>query len=144
MPLNLLPLIANQLTVTGSIMGTIDDMKNLMNLIARAGIEPEIGAVLPMEHSEEAFRAMWQGKTRGKTVFTRNAIGPVLLLCRLATPFEQSCHLDMAHQRSPSAKQGHQFCFNHLGRTQLATCVQDERFLGGQRAAASVSRASSN
>lgn len=70
-PLNLLPVIADQLTVTGSIMGTLDDMKNMMNLIAQAGIEPAIGAVLPMERAEEAFRAMWEGKTHGKTVFTR-------------------------------------------------------------------------
>jgi len=70
-PLNLLPMIADQLTVTGSIMGTLDDMKNMMNLIAQTRIKPEIGAVLPMERAEEAFRAMWDGKTHGKTVFTR-------------------------------------------------------------------------
>src|SRR6266404_2845929 len=62
-PLNLLPMIADQLTVTGSIMGTLDDMKKMINLIARAGIEPEIGAILPMERAQEAFRAMWEGKT---------------------------------------------------------------------------------
>jgi len=71
MALNLLPVIADQLTITGSIMGTLDDMKNMMNLIAQAEIEPEIGAVLPMVRAEEAFRAMWEGRTRGKTVFTR-------------------------------------------------------------------------
>jgi len=70
-PLNLLPMIADQLTITGSIMGTLDDMKNMMNLIAQAEIKPEIGAVLPMERAEEGFRAMWEGWTRGKTVFTR-------------------------------------------------------------------------
>jgi NADPH:quinone reductase-like Zn-dependent oxidoreductase len=70
-PLNLLPLIADQLTITGSIMGTLDDMKNMINLIAQARIEPEIGGVLPMEQAEEAFRAMWESRTRGKTVFTR-------------------------------------------------------------------------
>lgn len=70
-PLNLLPVISDQLTVTGSIMGTIGDMQNLANLIARTGIKPEIGAILPMGRAEEAFRAMWEGKTRGKTVFTR-------------------------------------------------------------------------
>jgi NADPH:quinone reductase-like Zn-dependent oxidoreductase len=69
--LNLLPLISDQLTVTGSIMGTLEDMKKMMILIAQAGIEPEIGAVLPMERAEDAFRAMWEGKTHGKTVFTR-------------------------------------------------------------------------
>lgn len=71
MALNLLPVIAGQLTITGSIMGTLDDMKNMMNLIAQAEIKPEIGAVVPMERAEEAFRAMWEGRTRGKTVFTR-------------------------------------------------------------------------
>ena len=71
MALNLLPVIADQLTITGSIMGTLDDMKNMMNLIAQAKIKPEIGAVVPMERAEEAFRAMWEGRTRGKTVFTR-------------------------------------------------------------------------
>ena len=70
-PLNLLPIIADQLTITGSIMGTLDDKRNMINLIAQAAIEPKIGAVLPMERAEEAFRAMWEGRTRGKTVFTR-------------------------------------------------------------------------
>lgn len=70
-PLNLLPVIADQLTITGSIMGTFDDMKSMMNLIVQAGIKPEICTVLPMERAEEAFRAMWEGKTNGKTVFTR-------------------------------------------------------------------------
>jgi D-arabinose 1-dehydrogenase-like Zn-dependent alcohol dehydrogenase len=70
-PLNLLPIIADQLTITGSIMGTLEDMNNMMNLISHAGIEPEIGEVLPMDRSVEAFRMMWEGKTSGKTVFTR-------------------------------------------------------------------------
>jgi len=70
-PLNLLSMIPDQLTVTGSIMGTLDDMQKLMHLIVRAGIKPEIGAVLPMERAEEAFGAMWEGKTHGKAVLTR-------------------------------------------------------------------------
>jgi NADPH:quinone reductase-like Zn-dependent oxidoreductase len=69
--LNLLPVVADQLTITGSIMGTLKGMEDMMRLIARAGIEPEIGVVLPMERAEEGFRAMWEGRTRGKTVFTR-------------------------------------------------------------------------
>ena len=68
--LNLLPVIADQLSITGSIMGTQADMRNRMSLIAQAGIEPEIGAVLPLGHAREGFRAMWEGRTRGKTVFT--------------------------------------------------------------------------
>src|SRR5262245_23228838 len=70
-PLNLLPVVADQLTITGSIMGTLKDMEDMMRLIVRAGIEPEIGAVLPMERAEEGFCTMWEGRTHGKTVFTR-------------------------------------------------------------------------
>ena len=70
-PLNLLPLVAGQLTITGSIMGTLKDMEDMVCLIARAGIEPEIGVILPMERANEGFRAMWEGRTHGKTVFTR-------------------------------------------------------------------------
>jgi NADPH:quinone reductase-like Zn-dependent oxidoreductase len=69
--LNLLPVFADQLTVTGSIMGTLKDMVDMVRLIALAGIEPEIATVLPMAGAEDGFRAMWEGRTRGKTVFTR-------------------------------------------------------------------------
>jgi NADPH:quinone reductase-like Zn-dependent oxidoreductase len=69
--LPLLPVVANQITVRGSIMGTLQDMKNMIAFIAGSGIKPEIGRVLPMERAEEAFQAMWHGKTHGKTVFTR-------------------------------------------------------------------------
>ena len=71
-PLHLLQVIADQLTITGSIMGTLTDMEHMIRLIASAGIEPEIGAVLPMERAEEGFRAMLEGHIRGKTVFTRH------------------------------------------------------------------------
>ena len=69
--LSLLSIISDQITVCGSIMGTLQDMKNLIAFISGAGIAPEIGEVLPMERAEEAFRAMWEGRTHGKTVFTR-------------------------------------------------------------------------
>ena len=69
--LSLLPMISEQITVCGSIMGTLQDMKNMIAFISSAGIAPEIGKVLPMERAEEAFRAMWEGTTHGKTVFTR-------------------------------------------------------------------------
>src|SRR5207249_3730485 len=61
--LNLIPIFADQLTITGSIMGTLQDMENMVRLIAQRGIEPEIGAILPMEQAEEGFRAMWEGRT---------------------------------------------------------------------------------
>src|ERR1700726_269625 len=69
--LSLLPIISEQITVCGSIMGTLQNMKDMIAFISSAGIAPEIGKVLPMERAEEAFRAMWEGTTHGKTVFTR-------------------------------------------------------------------------
>ena len=69
--MSLLPVFADQVTVTGSIMGTRKDMEDLMRLIARAGIEPGICTDLPMEQAAEAFLAMWEDRTRGKPVFTR-------------------------------------------------------------------------
>src|SRR5262245_3916475 len=70
-PLNLLPVVADQLTITGSIMGTLKDLEDMARLIALTRLEPEIVTVLPMERAEEGFRAMWEGRTRGKTVLTR-------------------------------------------------------------------------
>jgi len=70
-PLNLLPVVTDQITITGSIMGTLKDMEGMVSLIAQAGIEPEIGGVLPMERAAEGFRGMWEGRTHGKTVFSR-------------------------------------------------------------------------
>jgi NADPH:quinone reductase-like Zn-dependent oxidoreductase len=69
--LALLPMLGDQITVCGSIMGTLRDMKCMMTFIMSAGIKPEIGQVLPMERAQEAFRKMWQGETHGKTVFSR-------------------------------------------------------------------------
>jgi NADPH:quinone reductase-like Zn-dependent oxidoreductase len=69
--LPLLPMLSEQLTVCGSIMGTLQDMKNLLSFLVGTGITPEIGQTLPMERAEEALRAMWNGETRGKTVLTR-------------------------------------------------------------------------
>jgi D-arabinose 1-dehydrogenase-like Zn-dependent alcohol dehydrogenase len=67
----LLSILAQQITVCGSIMGTLQDMQNMIGFLAAAGIKPEIGQVLPMERAVEALRAMWEGNTHGKTVFTR-------------------------------------------------------------------------
>jgi NADPH:quinone reductase-like Zn-dependent oxidoreductase len=69
--LPLLPMLSEQLTVRGSIMGTLQDMKNLLSFLVGTGIKPEIGQTLPMDRAEEAFRAMWNGETHGKTVLTR-------------------------------------------------------------------------
>ena len=60
---NLLKLFVEQITVAGTIMGTLDEMKSLMNFVVQAGIKPEIGEVMPMSDAERAFRAMAGGET---------------------------------------------------------------------------------
>ena len=60
-----------QLRVVGSTMGTRDELADLLSFCAQRGISPEIGTELPMEQAEQAFRAMLDGETAGKTVLTR-------------------------------------------------------------------------
>ncbi len=60
-----------QMRVIGSTMGTRDELANLLEFVANAGITPEIGLELPMEQAGDGFRAMLDGDTAGKIVFTR-------------------------------------------------------------------------
>lgn len=59
-----------QLSVIGSTMGTRQELADLLSFVANAGINPEIGLELPLEQAEEGFRAMLDGDTAGKIVFT--------------------------------------------------------------------------
>jgi NADPH:quinone reductase-like Zn-dependent oxidoreductase len=68
---NLLRLVSEKITVMGSVMGTLEEMNNMVRLVIDAGIKPEIGAVMPMEEAKEAIRTMVGGRTHGKTIFTR-------------------------------------------------------------------------
>lgn len=70
-PLDLLPVIVNQITITGSIMGTLEDMRRLMAFVRQSGIRPEIDQVVPMDQAREPMSRMAQGQVRGKIVFTR-------------------------------------------------------------------------
>ncbi len=60
-----------QLRVIGSTMGTRDELADLLTFVANSGITPEIGLELPMEQAADGFRAMLDGDTAGKIVFTR-------------------------------------------------------------------------
>src|SRR3954463_12806710 len=60
-----------QLRVIGSTMGTRDELAELLRFVANKGITPEIGLELPMEKAADGFRAMLDGDTAGKIVFTR-------------------------------------------------------------------------
>lgn len=60
-----------QLRVLGSTMGTRQELVDLLQFVDNAGISPEIGLELPMGRAAEGFRAMLDGHTSGKIVFTR-------------------------------------------------------------------------
>lgn len=59
-----------QLRVTGSTMGTRDELRDLLSYVDLAGIRPQIGARLPLREAEQGFTDMLQGATAGKIVFT--------------------------------------------------------------------------
>jgi NADPH:quinone reductase-like Zn-dependent oxidoreductase len=60
-----------QLRVIGSTMGTREELSDLLTFVENAGISPEIGLELPMDRAAEGLRAMLEGETSGKIVFTR-------------------------------------------------------------------------
>ena len=60
-----------QLRVIGSTMGTREELSDLLSFVANTGISPEIGLELPMDQAAEGFRAMLDGDTSGKIVFTK-------------------------------------------------------------------------
>ncbi|OAL19361.1 hypothetical protein AYO22_09905 [Fonsecaea multimorphosa] len=66
--IDLLHLMANQITLTGVYTGTRDEFVNLLDFVTAAGIKPYIGKVLPLERATEGLRDIWEGKTNGKIV----------------------------------------------------------------------------
>jgi NADPH:quinone reductase-like Zn-dependent oxidoreductase len=60
-----------QLRVSGSTMGTRDELADLLEYVDLAGIRPQIGAELPFERAADGFRDMLAGETAGKIVFTK-------------------------------------------------------------------------
>ena len=68
---DLLRIFVEQINIRGTIMGTLEEMKAMMSFIVTAGIQPEVGVVIPMAEAREAIGSMIAGHTRGKTVFTR-------------------------------------------------------------------------
>jgi NADPH:quinone reductase-like Zn-dependent oxidoreductase len=60
-----------QLRVVGSTMGSRDELADLLRFCALSGIRPRIGTELPMARADDGLRAMLEGDTAGKIVFTR-------------------------------------------------------------------------
>jgi NADPH:quinone reductase-like Zn-dependent oxidoreductase len=69
-PADLQRLFFLQLRVVGSTMGTLDELRDLLSFVDTAGITPEVGLELPLEQAEDGFRAMLDGKTAGKIIYT--------------------------------------------------------------------------
>ncbi|SHF43093.1 zinc-binding dehydrogenase [Streptoalloteichus hindustanus] len=61
-----------QLRVVGSTMGTRQELADLLSFLDLTGLRPRIGSELPMERAAEGVRAMLDGETAGKIVFTRD------------------------------------------------------------------------
>ncbi|HEY0641712.1 MAG TPA: zinc-binding dehydrogenase [Pseudonocardiaceae bacterium] len=60
-----------QLRVVGSTMGTREELRDLIGFLDATGLRPQIGQELPMTEAPAGFRAMLDGETAGKIVFTR-------------------------------------------------------------------------
>ena len=61
-----------QLEIIGSTMGSIGELRELVDLLVRTGVRPVIDRVLPMEQAAEAFAMMHEGDVHGKLVLTRD------------------------------------------------------------------------
>ncbi|OAP55131.1 hypothetical protein AYL99_10831 [Fonsecaea erecta] len=66
--IDLLHLLANQITLTGVYTGTRDEFVNLLDFVTTAGIKPYIGKVLPLAKATEGLKDIWEGRTNGKIV----------------------------------------------------------------------------
>jgi NADPH:quinone reductase-like Zn-dependent oxidoreductase len=60
----------NQLSVTGSTMGSRDQLGRLARFCEQTGVRPLIDRVLPLAQAREGFQAMVSGDLFGKIVFT--------------------------------------------------------------------------
>ncbi len=59
-----------QLRVAGSTMGTRAELEDLLAFCEAKGIHPRVGMEVPLEDARDGFKAMIDGTTSGKVVFT--------------------------------------------------------------------------
>jgi NADPH:quinone reductase-like Zn-dependent oxidoreductase len=69
-PAELTRVFFTQLTVTGSTMGSRDELGRLTRFCEQTGARPLIDRVLPMAEARDGFAAMVSGDLFGKVVFT--------------------------------------------------------------------------
>ena len=68
-PAELTRIFFTQLTVTGSTMGTRDQLGRLARFCEQTGTRPVIDRVLPLAQARDGFEAMITGDLFGKIVF---------------------------------------------------------------------------
>jgi NADPH:quinone reductase-like Zn-dependent oxidoreductase len=68
-PAELTRIFFTQLSVTGSTMGTRDQLARLARFCEQTGARPVIDRVLPLDHARDGFAAMISGDLFGKIVF---------------------------------------------------------------------------
>ena len=67
-PAELTRIFFTQLSVTGSTMGTRDQLARLARFCEQTGVRPVIDRVLPLENARDGFEAMIAGDLFGKVV----------------------------------------------------------------------------
>lgn len=67
-PADLLSILAKVVTVQGSVLGTVDELRLLCEWLVVSGVRPVIDRVLPMSESRKALDLMGTGQLRGKIV----------------------------------------------------------------------------
>lgn len=70
-PAELTRIFFQQMRVHGSTMGTLDELKRLVEFLDVTGVRPLIDRELPMERAAEGFAAVLGGDVFGKVVLTR-------------------------------------------------------------------------
>jgi NADPH:quinone reductase-like Zn-dependent oxidoreductase len=68
-PAELTRIFFTQLSVTGSTMGTRDQLARLARFCEQTGVRPVIDQVLPLANARDGFAAMIAGDLFGKVVF---------------------------------------------------------------------------
>lgn len=69
-PASLTRIFFLQLSVVGSTMGTLEDLRNLVSLCELRGVRPIVDRELPLAQAHDAFAALESGEIFGKVVLT--------------------------------------------------------------------------
>lgn len=71
-PASLTRIFFMQLSVVGSTMGTLEDLRNLVSLCSLSGVRPIVDRTFPLADARDAFEVMQSGDIFGKLVLTND------------------------------------------------------------------------